>query len=223
MNLSVVIPAFNHWHLTHQLLTDLFTYCSQDITEVVVVDDCSTERDVPEGLTWWKYSSPLPLKTLTLPKNVGFLLAANEGMALASGDTLVLISNDVRVGGRFTSRVIDLLAENPNIILGGTLYNMDVGWNRFGDKVFPYLEGWLLAMTHEAWDDIGGFNEQFAPNDYEDIDFSASAREKGHNLVSLNDPNLRHLCAQSIGYSAERQALTERNREKFRDKWLKSV
>ena len=217
------MPVYNRWNLTHQLLTDLFTYCSQDITEVVVVDDCSTERDVPEGLTWWKYSSPLPLKTLTLPKNVGFLLAANEGMALASGDILVLISNDVRVGGRFTSRVIDLLKENPNIILGGTLYAQSTGWNQFGDKVFPYLEGWLLAMTREAWDDVGGFDERFAPNDMEDVSFSTTAREKGYTLVSLNDPNLRHLGAQTIGYGAERQALTERNRKKFEAKWLKSA
>ena len=43
MKLSVVVPSYNHWALTHQCLFDLYKHCVNDIDEVVVVDDGSDD------------------------------------------------------------------------------------------------------------------------------------------------------------------------------------
>ena len=75
-SVSVVIPCFNKWHLTHQLLFDLYKNCSL-IEEVIVVDNGSTEKEVKDGLAWWTTTHMLPIETITLKENAGFLRAAN--------------------------------------------------------------------------------------------------------------------------------------------------
>ena len=71
-SVSVVIPCFNKWYLTHQLLFDLYKNCSL-IEEVIVVDNGSTEKEVKDGLAWWATNHMLPIETITLKENVGFL------------------------------------------------------------------------------------------------------------------------------------------------------
>lgn len=53
---------------------------------------------------------------------------------------------------------------------------------------FHYLEGWCVAIPRGVWDAVGGWDEAFLGSDYEDVDFSTSAREKGFGLVE--DTNL---------------------------------
>ena len=56
----------------------------------------STEKEVKDGLAWWATTHMLPIETITLKENVGFLRAANIGLKAAVEDVVILISNDVR-------------------------------------------------------------------------------------------------------------------------------
>lgn len=216
MKVSVVIPFYNHWDLTHSLLFDLYNFC-RGIDEILLIDNGSTEKD---GRDWWIDNGMLPLKVIRIPENIGFLKAANYGMAEATGDVLILISNDVQV----KENVIDAIKQyciKGRSIVGGNLLSYDTGWNTFNNQIYFYLEGWLLACWKIDWQDIGGFDEQFSPNDYEDVDFSTTAIHKGYALHGLGSPLVSHQGGATLKYSPERQALTERNREKFRQKWVK--
>lgn len=219
MKTSVVIPCYNHYDLLHQVLFDLYKHCVNDIDEVVIVDDGSDEgfQDGIEGF-WFKQRLP-PVKVLTLPKNVGFLKASNQGMEYATGEILILLSNDVRIRDNFVRKVKDVLQEFHNDAVGGRLITFDTGWNTFDGWTFPYLEGWLIGCTRSKWDEIGGFDEQYVPNDFEDVDFSTAIKDLGGNLVELNT-DVEHIGAQSLGYNPEREAITRRNKELFRKKWI---
>lgn len=213
--LSVIILMYNRWDLTHQLLFDLFNH-SKHVDEVVVLDNGSTEAT---GLDWWTGASMLPVRPVRLAQNVGFLRGANAGMAEAKGDHLILLSNDVRVKGPLGGIVRTTLNMFPRTILGGRVYKNDTGWNTFGGQTFPYAEGWLLACTKKAWKDIGGFDDRFAPNDFEDVDFSTTAIKKGYELQELPFGVADHMAAQTIGYNPMRYSLTERNQRLFKEKW----
>lgn len=212
---SVVVLMYNRWDLTHQLLYDLFNH-SRQVDEVVVLDNGSTEVS---GIEWWTGATMLPVTPVRLEQNVGFLRGANAGMAAAKGDHLVLLSNDVRVKGPLVGMVRTSLNLFPKTILGGRVYTGDTGWNTFSGCTFPYAEGWLLACTKAAWKDIGGFDERFAPNDFEDVDFSTTAILKGYQIQELPTGVAEHIGAQTIGYSPLRYSLTERNQKKFKEKW----
>jgi GT2 family glycosyltransferase len=218
---SVVIPCYNGWDLTHQLLLDVYKKLRHDV-EVVVVDDCSTQEEVSKGLMWWKTGIiDGQLRVFVNEKNSGFLRTANFGVSKATGEVVMLISNDVRIYGRdVTEKVLDVFehAEVPTLA-GNRLLNGNTGWNTFNDRVYPYLEGWFLAFKRDEWLKFGGFDERYKPYDFEDVDISTTYLANGGKLVNL-DVDMVHLGAQTYKYSPEREAQTKRNQKKFEDKWV---
>lgn len=216
MKVSFIIPVFNHWTLINTLLRGIFDHTRPD--EIIVVDDCSTDQETRDGLDWWFLN--YGVNVVRPIENLGFLKASNYGVSKATGDIVVLISSDVKIEDDLAEIVKGLVSENPRVFIGGKLYQYDTGWNTFDGEVYPYLEGWLLACTKEVWDELGGFDVRFAPHDFEDVDISTTAVSKGLALIPLNNPNIRHLGGMTIGYNDERQALTVRNKEKFREKWI---
>lgn len=215
---SIVIPNYNRYDLVHQLLFDIYKNCSP-VHEVIVVNDGCTEEESFTGLIWWQQTKMLPVKQLDLEDNVGFLLASNAGMKKATGDIVALISNDVRIKDDIVSLISHNLSVSPNSLVGGRILGFDTGWNSFGDKMFPYLEGWLLAARKESWEEFGYFDERYVPHDFEDVDISTTAANLGYNFVALPEESTYHAGAQTIKYGDEREKQTKRNKEKFRKKW----
>jgi GT2 family glycosyltransferase len=209
MQISIIIPHYNRDDLTDRLVESLIKHCGSHDTQIIVVDDCS---DIP-------YINSKAIVAM-VHQNVGFLKTCNAGLEIASGDIKVLISNDVLVTGDFIPRLERIITDNPLALVGNRMINFDSGWNRFGNKLFPYLEGWFLAASKEIWDTLGGFDERYSPNDYEDNDLSTTACSLGFPLISMESPYLKHLGAQTLVYCPEREKITIVNREKFRDKWV---
>jgi GT2 family glycosyltransferase len=223
MKFSIVVPCYKHPELANQILMDIYQNCPT-VYEVIVVDDASNDEKTWECYQFWKRIDSFPLKVIALSENVGFLKASNRGMKEATGDIIALISSDVRIHKNLPEIVKPFFEKETKCLLGGKLYNESTGWNDFDGKVFPYVEGWALITTRENWKELGYFDEQFAPHDFEDVDLSTTAWSKGYNLAQFNawmGTVLEHMVAQTIGYTEERRAITESHRELFRKKWIK--
>jgi len=223
---SIVVPCYEKWHLTHALLNDLRKHEKENIDEVIVVNNGSTEEEVADGLNFWQANNLLPIKIETIKTNVGFTLASNIGLRIAERDIAerhitFLISNDVRINGKFVEQAADILLGAKRALVGNRLVAFDSGWNNFDGKIYDYLEGWFLAATSDGWKDLGYFDANYAPFDYEDVDLSTTAKRNGYRLMPLNNPTIVHQGAGTIGYNPEREAITKRNREYFRNKWVK--
>jgi GT2 family glycosyltransferase len=218
-SVTVLVMSYDHWELTHQLLFDLYVHCRKDIQRVCLVDNGSTDIAALKGAEWWTGNGMLPFANIRISKNIGFLAGVNMGMKMGDGDIRIILSNDIRIYGNFVPSVVQAIMDNPKTIVGNRMLDKDTGWNKFGDQIFPYLEGWMLGMSMDAWIDIGGFDERFCPSDYEDVDFSTAAVAKGYRLHSLETSNIVHLGAQTIKYSPEREAQTKINKKKFEAKW----
>jgi GT2 family glycosyltransferase len=217
MKVSFVIPIFDHWHLINDLMVDVHKHTHPD--EIIIVDDYSSDKETLDGIAWWaaNYDN---ITVLRPAENLGFLKASNYGVSKATGDIICLISSDVRIEDDLANIVKESLKLNPKLLIGGVVYRETTGWNDFDSRIFPYAEGWLLCCLKSTWEELGGFDERYAPHDFEDVDLSTNAVSKGYTLASLNTYNIRHLGAQTIGYNGIRNELTMRNREKFRTKWL---
>ena len=215
---SFVILNYDRWDLVHQLLFDIYKNCSV-VSEVIVVNNGCTELESFSGLDWWKKSNMLPIKEVSIEENIGFLLGANTGLKKAKGDIICLLSNDIRIKDDIVTRINLQINTTYNSFVGGRLLDFNTGWNTFGDRMFPYLEGWLLAARKESWEEFKYFDERYVPNDFEDVDISTTASKLGYMLVALPEESTYHAGAQSISYGSEREALTRRNKEKFRKKW----
>jgi len=213
MGISLVVLTYGKWELTHQLLSDVRQFFPAD--EVVVMDNGSEDTKTEEGCLFWK--TMLPITYVRSDTNMGFAGGANFGIKEACEDKIALISNDVRITNKWPYMAIKEM--KPNELTGGVLHNYDTGWNKFGDRLFPYLEGWFLAAHYELWERLGYFDCRFLPHDYEDVDLSTTALSLGVELKFIGS-GLKHTGGGTIGYSPEREKITKTNRERFMQKWL---
>jgi len=222
VKVSVIIPQYKHMDLLHQILFGLWKYCKEDIDEIIIVDDFSNDPDLDNYYVNGMMINKLPVTVLKKETNEGFLKTCNRGVQEATGDIVVLLSNDVLIKDNFIKQAkTEIFAHSIGTIVGNRLLTFDTGWNKFGEKIFPYLEGWLLICTKDAWNDIGGFDERFGSSDYEDVDFSTMAVAKGYNLMSLDNSKITHIGGQSYGFNPNREVRTKENKIKFREKWIK--
>lgn len=223
MNVSFVIPTYGKYELVHQVLFDIYKKCSKPY-EVIVMDDCSPQGDIiHNGVSWWVGNGLMNVRHLTMKTNSGFLKNSNEGLRQAAGDVIILISNDVRIYSDISKSICSILSDRPSSLVGGRILGFDTGWNTFGDKTFPYVEGWLLATTKDGWKGLGYFDERYAPYDFEDVDLSTKAISLGYTLQSLSESDTFHMGAQSIKYGSDREEQTKKNRKKFEEKWVTKV
>jgi GT2 family glycosyltransferase len=216
-SVSIVIPCYGHWELTHQLLFDIYKNCSP-VSEVIVVDDKSPDKAVQDGLSWWANTHMLPIETISLKENVGFLRAANTGLKVADGDVVCLVSNDVRIKKDIVQWMNSFHMNSQ--LLGGRLLDWNTGWNYFEGKIFPYVEGWFLATTKNTWKEMGYLDELYVPNDMEDVDISTMAVSIGCDLTAFPEGYVEHIGAQTIGYGDTRESITRVNQKKFEAKWI---
>lgn len=222
--ISIVIPVYKHWSLCDDLLNGLFKYEHDSIDEILIVDDCSNDVDVYNGVEIWK--NKLPITVIENEANLGFTLSANVGLEqvtqkFAERKIVFLISSDVRINGKFVKQTVDILSDPRRYFVGHRILSGNTGWNYFDGTIFEYLEGYFLAATSDGWRDLGYLDPNYAPYDFEDVDISTTAKKKGYKLMPLNNPLIYHVGGQSIGYSKEREEITNRNREYFRKKWIR--
>lgn len=218
---SIIIPFYNNWNLTHERMMDLYRFVPVDSCEIILVNDCSTDPEIDGGVAWWQkkleYHKVRYVKNKT---NLGFGGSMNKGAKIADGEVLVFLSNDVKIFSFFMSEVKQILSFNKALV-GGELLDRNTGWNVIDGRVCPYLNGWFLASTKEAWEEVGGFDtEGFGKFDAEDIDISLRFLEKGYNLMQLTQSKLQHMGGQTVyKYFPDRQEYTKKNIEYLKQKW----
>jgi hypothetical protein len=221
-SVGIVIPFYNHWDLVHARLFELYKYVPENV-EIVVVDDASEEDEGRGGVAWWqKDMKRQTIRYYRNKENMGFGGAMNVGAKIAmhhGADIIVLLSNDVKVSGDFVTPLVDIINKNDKVLIGNEVINWDAGWNKFGNIIVPWVNGWFMACTIDVWKVLGGFDPIYGKYTYEDIDLSTRATMIGYKLVALNSPFLNHLGARTVGYTLERMKITEHNRDVYIRKW----
>lgn len=243
--LSIIIVTFNRAHDTLACLTALQPQISSD-TEIIVVDNNSSDQ------THMLLNATRGLRIFNNHENLHFLRAARQGAEHARGDLLLFLNNDASVLPGGISAVFESFENHPNLgALGARLIHLNGSLQEVGGSVMPdganigngvgehplavpfllqrradYCSGAFLATPRELWNDIGGFDEQFNPAYYEDVDYCISVASRGYEV--LVEPRITVLHAEgAVTYNTEQaRRLMLENREKFRQKhadWLARV
>lgn len=214
---SIITPVWNKSELTHQFLFKNWRlYQHQPEIEFVIVNNGSTDN-TSKVLEQWAGIMGKRLVIVDLPQNTGFGPGNNRGAEAAKSLILVFISNDVMPTGDYIAPIKEAVAKDT--LLGVQLYDYDTGWNKFGNTLIPYLAGHCLACTRKTWDKLGAFDERYVPCDYEDIDLSYTAHQKGIALKALTLP-LQHMFGQTAQtLEGGRIKVTTENQSLFKEKW----
>jgi len=96
---SVIIPTYNVEHTIGNLLASLFNQSfSKEKTEIIVVDDCSTDNTL-DILTNLKHDHNFSV--FSHESNKGLAAARNTGIKNALGKILIFIDSDMVVGDHY--------------------------------------------------------------------------------------------------------------------------
>lgn len=194
---SVIIPNYNGGLTISSCLEAACTY-SNGNSEVIVVDDCSTDnsREIIERF---------PCRLITLNKHSGAARARNVGAFNSNGDILFFIDADCVMQPDTIAAVRRASSQNSNVLTGGsyTMIPFDdtffsafqsvfVNYSETKNKVPDYIATHALVIHSALFKTSGGFSEAFLPI-LEDVEFSHRLRRGGCKLVMDPDIRVRHI------------------------------
>jgi len=248
---SIIIPCHNGLaHTSACLQTLRETLPSAFEGEVIVVDDASSD-----GTGAWLdelASRDSRIKVLRNTKNRGFLRSVTRGAEAAEGDVLLFLNNDTILLPGWLPPLLRIFAERSDAgAVGGRLLYPDGRLQEAGGLVFAdgsawklgygeldpeasiysyvrevdYCSGCLLATPRALFDELGGFDERYAPGFYEDTDYCLAVREHGLRVIYQPECTIVHVEGGTAGTDLERgpkryQAV---NQKKFERKWRKAL
>ncbi len=241
---SVVIPAHNHFAVTYSCLCALLLAWNEASFEVILVDDGSTDAtarigEVVRGITIIRNEAPQR-----------FIRACNAGAAQARGRHIVLLNNDTEPTTGWLDALLDAMRRFPRAgavgakLLfpdgrlqdgGGIIWGNGNPWN-YGYNQNPweprhcyarqvdYLSGAALMTTRAIWEEVGGLSAYLEPMYFEDTDFSFKIREAGYTTWFVPSAIVFHHEGKTSGTDTAQgfKRFQEVNRPKFRRRWVRA-
>ena len=216
----VVIIAYNARRYTIECIESVRKKLTPGTYKIVVVDNASTDG-IREWLSW--QSDILLIKSDT---NIGFGPACNLAVRSTLGTEyenydVFLLNSDTVMTSIALPRIISALYEKEDIGAVGAMANyagnrqqLDVEFSSveeyisFGENLqVPIsdsrmekvrLNGFAMLVKRNVWDQIGGFDEDFAPGYYEDDALSIEILKLGYRLVLARDAFIYHAGSASF-------------------------
>jgi len=240
---SIIIPVYNKYLFTFNCLRAVLEQTSTASYEVVVVDDCSTDK------TQWLLLQMEGLRVIRNSKNLGFLRSCNGGADAAVGEYLVFLNNDAIVTKLWLDRLLQTFKTFPETGLvgaklvypngrlqeaGGIIWKDGTGCNygKFDDPHRPeynylrevdYCSGACLMVPAKLFRTVRGFDSRYAPAYYEDTDLAFQVRDLGYKVFYQPHSQVIHFEGVSSGTSVKAgvKRYQEINRHQFVEKWKK--
>ena len=236
--IAIVIPVFNNWFATERCLRAIKNTNDSQLADIIVVNDGSIDGTL---LQLKRFST---VRVINTPVNVGFTRACNYAFRqIKEYDYIYLLNNDTEVVNGFITNSLALMKINPKAALvgstlifpdgtlqecggivwsDGTAHNFGRGRNlghmeiRFSRKV-DYCSGAGVLIRNDLLNQVGLFDERFAPAYYEDTDLSFKLREIGYEVWVCHSSRVIH--HEGLSHRNETDVLVTANRDKFFAKW----
>jgi len=110
--ISVIVVNYNGKHLLRACLESLYSQYFKNI-EIILVDNASQD-----GSTEYVREGFPDVKVISLPRNIGFAGANNEGFKQAKGHYIMLINNDAEVDKNCIERLYAVMEPRPDVGIG---------------------------------------------------------------------------------------------------------
>ncbi len=180
--------------------------------------------------------------------NLGFASACNLGASVARGEYLMLLNDDAVVAPGWLEWLVSTADSNPragavgSVVLfpdgriqeaGSVIWadgsTMPVGRDLPGEsrswhfvRKVDYVSACSLMVRRRAWEEVGGFDTEYYPAYYEDVDLCLALRERDYSV--LLEPRSRVWHHESASSDTRfKQFLFSRNQSRIRQKWADAL
>jgi O-antigen biosynthesis protein len=150
----------------------------------------------------------------------GCAVGWNMGLRLCHGDFLVVISDDVVVTDGWLDALKLALDKCPNSLV--SLRQLKRCLELVVQESLRSAGGSraaVLCLKRSALDIVGYFDEQFAPFNYEDVDYWTRVAKSGHTVARNYNIEVEHKEGQVIHSIENNGSVDSQNRQKYIKKW----
>jgi GT2 family glycosyltransferase len=233
LSVSVLITNYETWPDAARCARAAVEHSGDALEEALIVDDCSSSMG-PDDL-------PNPIRVVRNDTNRGYVQSVNIGFSHLDSDIVVLLDSDaeplmdlvpgVREGfdedpglGALALHLVDrdgtptgAVSPEPTVlhyVLGqqmGSWLRRATRGNGLPSPDRMCLHSCGMAVRREAFEDVGGFDEEFDFLDA-DTDFSMRLRQAGWRLQKSDDLVAYHEGGGSPQSTAKRVVRHHRNR-----------
>lgn len=220
---SIVLLGYNQLAFTKLCVESVLAHSDRPF-ELILVDNGSVDgtgeyfRDLA--------ARESRVKAILNPRNEGFAVGCNQGIAEATGDYVLFLNNDTIVPRNWLSRMLAHFEARPSRGAVGAVSNCVSGpqqlqkvpvpnhpdaWEAilaFGDEVaaskqgegfeFPRLVGFCLMVRRKVLEQIGGFDPRYGIGNYEDDDLCLRIRTAGFETWVAADVYVHHFGSRTF-------------------------
>jgi glycosyltransferase involved in cell wall biosynthesis len=216
MNVSVVIPCFNHSRFLRQAVSSVTAQTYKD-WELIIVDDGSTDGSLETAVTLSDEYADIDM-TILRTRNKGLSHARNTGIAVSRAKYLLPLDADDWIEPEMLERTVDALEARPAAV-AATVTVRSYPDNRVWDHMPPYTLAtervknvlpYCSLFRRDAWRQVGGYCEQLPA--FEDWEFWIAIGKLGP-IRQIDAPLFRYrvsgdgLLARSLERNLELRAM----------------
>jgi GT2 family glycosyltransferase len=206
---SIVILTYNAVDYTKMCYQSIIAHTNPD-HEIIFVDNGSKD-----GTLCFLYSIRKTVSVIRNRTNQGFAKGCNQGAAVAKGDTLLFLNNDTIVTKNWLDNLLFCLNSDPTIGVVAPASNFAAGASQL---TVPYrtiaemqqfaaqfnikdpgkwvvagrVSGFCLLIKRHLFQQLNGFDEQFAIGSYEDADLTQRVSKSGYQVLVAGDTFIHH-------------------------------
>ena len=239
--ITIIIPSYNKPYYTLACLESLYKADMIKDCEIIVVNDCSTDntkkvlQEYVQGITLINNTS-----------NLGFVQSCNIGANSSKAPYIIFLNNDTIVLKETVSALYHTI-KNKNVGAAGGMIIMSngllqeagsivlsdgscFGHGRNDDYTKPeynyvkqvdFCSGALLITKKDLWSQIGGFDLEYSPGYYEEVDYCMKLKEMGYKIIYQPLSKIYHF--EYSTFADKALDIQQQNRNIFVSKWHKSL
>ena len=116
-SVSVVVPFYNeHWSTLLRTAYSVLNRSPKElITEIILVDDCSTKEFLKDDLDKFVNENLPKVKVIHLPERGGLIAARLAGASMATGDVLIFLDSHTEANVNWLPPLLDPIARNYRV------------------------------------------------------------------------------------------------------------
>lgn len=215
VTLSIIVLSYNTKELLRSCLESIYKHVPQEIFEVIVLDNASTDGSVEMV----KKEFPT-IHLIISEKNLGFAKGINTAAKDAKAKHLFFLNSDAVLQDDSVLKMLQVLDEEKNVgIVGGQLLHANRSPQRSFGKFYTlhnaifmltggekaelflnkqkvkgkvdWVTGGFMMIKRNVFEELGGFDEDFFMY-IEDMDLCYRARKKGYDTYFEPDSKAIH-------------------------------
>ena len=153
--LSIIIPAYNEEKTIHLILDRIqeVELVNKMSKEVIIVNDCSTDKTEQAILTYIEKNPGLPITYYKHDINKGKGAALHTGINKATGDYVVIQDADLEYDPHeYNKLLIPVLKADADVVygsrfMGGSPHRILFFWHSIGNKVLTTLSNMFTNLN----------------------------------------------------------------------------